>query len=67
MFRHKVNADYDSKKRKGKFQPKWLINFKRLRQELDKENSLEGEAKGTVLYVENFQIMQINSKVFSKE
>ena len=46
MFRHKVNADYDSKKRKGKFQPKWLINFKWLRQELDKENSLEGEAKG---------------------
>ena len=35
-----VNADYDSKKRKR------LLDFKWLRQELDPENGIQGEAKG---------------------
>ena len=44
--RVEVNSDYDCKKRKREFQPQWLIDFKWLRQELDTENTLEGEAKG---------------------
>ena len=44
--RVEVNSDYNSKKRKREFQPQWLIDFKWLRQELDTENTLEGEAKG---------------------